>query len=351
MKYFDTKKSLPVLCSLLIAACSGGGGGGNKAPQSPIEKHAAVAPKTQKAAENPALAAQAPVVNKAVVAAPESIVSASVAPSPTAKPTTTSVTVKTETMSTQPEKAMEDRSERSLWKGECKSATICNNNGDASNDVTVYTLTLIENATPQYSTTDKLVSKTHKITLKLGNNKEKDYNFTLLGENDNPVGYYGYRHTIGNKPDAIQAEVLYAIDSQFESKQQHPQMKANYKKERGFIYAATHPTNHGTKNYGDVELVYDMGKISGKIYDSAFDKSRFKKPKIFNIETQNDTVVIKPLENLQGTIQPGDRAELKYIFADSQKGKADHKYIFGIAKGDSWAGVLSAEKLEDKTKQ
>ncbi len=54
------------------------------------------------------------------------------------------------------------------------------------------------------------------------------------------------------------------------------------------------------------------------------------------------------LEHLLGTIKKGDKANLNYILADSEKGKADHKYLFGNAKAETWIGVLAAEKSDEK---
>ncbi|HDR1341445.1 TPA: hypothetical protein QB402_001974, partial [Pasteurella multocida] len=44
----------------------------------------------------------------------------------------------------------------------------------------------------------------------------------------------------------------------------------------------------------------------------------------------------------------GDKTNLNYILADSEKGKDDHKYLFGSAKAETWIGVLAAEKSNEK---
>ncbi|WP_101776380.1 hypothetical protein [Pasteurella oralis] len=238
--------------------------------------------------------------------------------------------------------------QRAQWTGECHSASFCAPDAEPSSAVTVYDLTLKRNATPQNSTPDKLEKTERQIKLVLGDNKETEYQFTLLGSEDNEVGYYGYRNTVG-APDRRQVEVLYAVNSDFKSENQKPNFTANYKKERGFIYAPIDSSTNSIKNYGDVDLTYTEGKLSGSIYRPH--NGNYTKDKIFSIETSktSDAVIITPLENLQGTIRTGDKAVLNYLFANSTKQKQDHKYFFGSAKTETWTGVLAAEKQEPST--
>ncbi|MFD1805930.1 hypothetical protein ACFSAV_06000 [Pasteurella oralis] len=225
------------------------------------------------------------------------------------------------------------------WNGQCLSATFCTYINEPSDAITVYDLNLKENATPQNTTIDKLEKQEKKITLKLGSgNKNNEYEFTLLGEQNNQVGYYGYRNTVSNKPDSRQVEVLYAINNKFKSQDQKPKFTANYKKSKGFIYTSI-TENSNIKNYGDVDLAYNNGKLSGSIYHLN------SKEKIFSITTNNqNTTIITPVNDLQVTIKKDDKAELTYVFVDSGKNKGEHKYLLGAAKGETWTGVLAAEK-------
>lgn len=240
------------------------------------------------------------------------------------------------------------------WEGACEAKSICTAKNENKNRVTVYKLEYIENASLGTSTPDKYKKEEEHITLNLGDNSGGEYKFTLLGNDGNEVGYYGYRHNVDDNRAHKNVELLYAINTDFKSPDQSTQFKAYYKKEKGFIYAPisnTELSNNGLINYGDVNILYDNGSISGSIYRSENGNSReTNKEEIFKIEKSNHgSSTIEPvLENLLGTIKKGDKTNLNYVLVDSAKGNGDHQYLFGHAKADSWIGVLAAEKSDEK---
>ncbi|MGC6248727.1 hypothetical protein ACNO7P_09855 [Bisgaard Taxon 45] len=240
------------------------------------------------------------------------------------------------------------------WEGACEAKSICTANNENKNHVTVYKLEYVENADKHSGTPDKYTKQAEHITLNLGDNPGKEYKFTLLGTDSNEVGYYGYRYNVDDNRAHKNVELLYAINTDFKSADQSAQFKAYYRKEKGFIYAPisnAQLSNNGLINYGDVNILYDNGDISGSIYRSDNGNSReTNKEEIFKIEKSNHgSPTIEPIvEDLLGTIKKGDKAVLNYVLVDSAKGNGDHKYLFGTAKTDSWIGVLGAEKSDLK---
>ncbi|HDR1315798.1 hypothetical protein [Pasteurella multocida] len=263
---------------------------------------------------------------------------------------------------TKPQKSLENDnmamspppSTQEKWEGACEAKSVCAAKNENKNRVTVYKLEYIENASLGTSTPDKYKKEEEHITLNLGDNSGGEYKFTLLGSDSNEVGYYGYRHNVDDNRAHKNVELLYTINTDFKSPDQSTQFKAYYKKEKGFIYAPINNSDlvsNNLKGYGDVNIVYNNGNISGEIYRSSSGNiGQTNKETIFKIETKNgETPSIEPIEdNILGKIRRGDKANLNYIFADSEKGKADHKYLFGNAKAETWIGVLAAEKSDEK---
>ncbi|HDR1216877.1 hypothetical protein JQN96_00280 [Pasteurella multocida] len=321
--------------SCLLIACGGGGGGGgnggNNAPPpvQPIQP-APPAPQQPDAAPN----IPAPPKNQT----PDNGEKEVPPPAPPAN----------DNMGMSPPSAQEK------WEGACEAKSFCTAKNENKNHVTVYKLEYVENADKHSGTPDKYTKQEEHITLKLGDNAKEEYKFTLLGTEGNEVGYYGYRHNVDNNLTHKNVELLYAINTDFKSKTERPQLRAYYRKEKGFIYAPisnNHLSNNSLVNYGDVDLIYDEGKVSGSIYRSNNgDPSQLNKEKIFSIETKNnDKPSIEPIvDNLLGTIRRGDKAVLNYVLTDSEKGNGDHKYLFGNAKAETWIGVLAAEKSDEK---
>ncbi|MGC6378079.1 hypothetical protein ACNO7L_09785 [Bisgaard Taxon 45] len=240
------------------------------------------------------------------------------------------------------------------WEGDCKAKSICITNAESNQKVTVYTLQYVEGADKNSSTPDKYTKQEDRISLSLGDTSEEDYKFTLLGTDGNEVGYYGYRYNVDDGLAHKNVELLYAVNADFKNKTNPSQLKAYYRKEKGFIYAPisnAQLSNNGLINYGDVDLIYNEGKISGSIYRSNNGvPSELNKEEIFKVENQNsDNPSIEPIvDNLLGTIRQGDKTNLNYVLVDSTKGNGDHQYLFGSAKAETWIGVLSAEKSDLK---
>ncbi|HHW7447835.1 TPA: hypothetical protein ACU16Q_002105 [Pasteurella multocida] len=326
--------------SCLLIACGGGGGGGggsgnggNNAPPpvQPIQP-APPAPQQPDAAPN----IPAPPKNQAPDTGAEG--------------------------GTKPQKSLENDnmamspppSTQEKWEGACEAKSFCTAQNENKNHVTVYKLEYVENVDKLSSTPDKYTKQEEHITLKLGDNTKEEYKFTLLGTEGNDVGYYGYRHNVDNNLTHKNVELLYAINTDFKSIEQPAQFKAYYRKEKGFIYAPVSNnqlSNNNLVNYGDVDLIYDEGKVSGSIYRSNNgNPSQLNKEVIFKVENKNsDNPSIEPIvDDLLGTIRRGDKTVLNYVLANSAKGKSDHQYLFSHAKADSWIGVLAAEKSDEK---
>ncbi|HDR1869225.1 TPA: hypothetical protein QB624_002260 [Pasteurella multocida] len=324
--------------SCLLIACGGGGGGGgnggNNAPPpvQPIQP-APPAPQQPDAAPNIPAPPKNQAPDNGAKEAP---------PAPPAPPANDS-------MGMSPPPSTQEK-----WEGACEAKSFCIAKNENKNSVTVYKLEHVENADKHSGTPDKYTKKEEHITLKLKDTSGTEYKFTLLGSDGNEVGYYGYRHNIDDSRAHKNVELLYAINTDFKSADQSAQFKAYYRKEKGFIYAPisnTELSNNGLINYGDVNILYDNGSISGSIYRSENGNSReTNKEEIFKIEKGNHgSSTIEPvLENLLGTIKKGDKTNLNYVLVDSAKGNGDHQYLFGHAKADSWIGVLAAEKSDEK---
>ncbi|XWY19140.1 hypothetical protein ACNGTO_09115 [Bisgaard Taxon 45] len=239
------------------------------------------------------------------------------------------------------------------WEGACEAKSFCTTKNENKDHVTVYKLEYVENADKHSGTPDKYTKKEDHITLKLNETSGDEYKFTLLGTDGNEVGYYGYRYNVDDSLTHKNVELLYAVNADFKNKNQPSQLKAYYRKEKGFIYAPlsnAQLSNNGLINYGDVNILYDNGDISGSIYRSANGHiGKINREEIFKIKTNpGENPIIEPaLDKLLGSIDKHDKAELNYVLVDSTKGNGDHKYLFGSAKAETWIGVLAAEKLNE----
>ncbi|MFC1137840.1 hypothetical protein ACFGZQ_10695 [Pasteurella multocida] len=319
--------------SCLLIACGGGGGGsgngGNNAPP-PVQPIQPAPPAHQQPDAAPNI--PAPPKNQAPDTGAKE--------APPAPPANDSM-------------GMSPPSAQEKWEGACEAKSVCAAKNENKDRVTVYKLEYVENADKLSGTPDKYTKQAEHITLNLGDNPGKEYKFTLLGTDGNEVGYYGYRYNVDDSLTHKNVELLYAVNADFKNKNQPSQLKAYYRKEKGFIYAPisnAQLSNNGLINYGDVNILYDNGNISGSIYRSDNGNSReTNKEEIFKIEKSNHgSPTIEPvLEDLLGTIRKGDKTNLNYVLVDSTKGNGDHKYLFGSAKAETWIGVLAAEKLNE----
>ncbi|HEH9771543.1 TPA: hypothetical protein SIC81_001923 [Pasteurella multocida] len=345
MKYFDTKKSLPVLCSLLIVACSGGGGGGNNTPQSPIEKHAAVAPKTQKAAENPALAAQAPVVNKAVVAAPESIVSASVTALSTAKPDTignqpvTAIPAQSEAVKQVLSSQEEHNSIKPEWTGKEQTKYGARSWDHTPEKVPVFLL--IPNKNHKYAD-DKLLELTATdIDLTKGKvPSEGNFQFSLV----NSSVYSGYYL---NSQDKMTVDTHFVIAFDKNKEYTKKDITADFYSEDGFNYAVLVGKTDYLRQVGNVSLFYKNGSVSGEIIDKRNNEVLFRFKN--TIEKDPNLVQITPdKNNPHGLVSHGpDDMIMKMHFINGQNNEP-YKYVVGSGKAERFYGTLFATKHNEE---
>ncbi len=114
------------------------------------------------------------------------------------------------------------------WEGACEAKSVCAAKNENKDRVTVYKLEHVENADRNSSTPDKYKKEQEHITLKLKDNSGDEYKFTLLGSDNNEVGYYGYRHNIDDSRAHKNVELLYAVNTKFKSSDQSAQFKAYF---------------------------------------------------------------------------------------------------------------------------
>ncbi|XWY21247.1 hypothetical protein ACNGTP_08700 [Bisgaard Taxon 45] len=346
MKYFDTKKSLPVLCSLLIAACSGGGGGNNNVPHPPVEKRTVV-PK-QKAAEKPALsthteskpnlATPTTVVNKAVAAAPEPIMNASVTTYPTAK-LEKLTPPKEETVKQVLPAQEKHKSIAPEWTGTEQKQYRERSWNHSPEKVPVFKV--IPNEKYQYSHEKLFEIEPIEVNLTEKNlSKKNDFNFKLV---DDTI-YFGYYL---DSTDLIKTEYNYVIAFDKNKENIPEKLTAKYYSEKGFSYSVKTENNRGEyyPQAGDVYLSYTDGSIEGKIVDN-------NKHTVFNLKNSSDNnpnqiMFVPDKENKYGFTPKGsDNMIMDVHFVEDKNGEK-FKYIVGSGKADKYYGALFATKQEE----
>ncbi|HAS02333.1 MAG TPA: hypothetical protein DCR57_00785 [Pasteurella multocida] len=237
-----------------------------------------------------------------------------------------------------------------MWKTECISHESCNI--DASNplNMKVYSVQTQElfDYTEKTTETDKI------ITLNLKNNSGTGYNFTLLTSSQTPIGVYGYRMRADTNNNGRHYDFIYTINKEFENSNILSNFSAHYYKDGGFIYSPLKVSENSENKLikvGDVDLVYNKGKISGNIYDGT--EGADKTNPIFTITGSGNNIILESTKNMS-IITPREKGVITAHFIDSAKSANDYKYLLGSGQsypgGNNigWVGVLFAERQDKK---
>ncbi|MFD1805137.1 hypothetical protein ACFSAV_01890 [Pasteurella oralis] len=231
---------------------------------------------------------------------------------------------------------LNDETLQANWEaGACDSINNCYPNEEKPNSITIKSS---ENA-----------SEATTISLNFGENtdEQKNYKFTLLGENGTGAVYYGHRSDQHQQENEKLSEIVYGKNTDLINKNALPSTySAKYQKTNGFIYMPfLTDQNMPTPSYADIYLTYKNGKAEGKII-----KSNESDP-LFNINNASknvdntDTLTITPTNN-NPDLQSEDKAIFTIYFLNSAKEKNDRKYIAGSGSGNKWTGILVAEKQD-----
>ncbi|HHE3577342.1 hypothetical protein [Pasteurella multocida] len=346
MKYFDTKKSLPVLCSLLITACSGGGGGNNNVPHPPVEKRTVAT--TQQVAAKPtqpseSLVKRVPNNSENNPPSRESEKKASQTPPQTdsAKSTiqSTPAVIPDSTNSLTSKKEQIQMSPEWIGKEEKKYAQYSWEHTPESIPV----FKLIENN--QYKYVDDKYFTLEPINLNLTKEnqvKERSYQFSLL---DSGV-YYG--HYLSSN-DGIHPEYNFVIAFDKNREYTLKDITAEYYNSEGFNYAISDRMKGDyIWQVGDVRLFYTNGSVHGEIVEV----NDGSKTALFRFENTadrnpNQIVIVPERDNRHGLSPRGDRMIMDMHFINGSDGEK-YKYVVGHGNSDRYYGTLFATKKDKK---
>ncbi|WP_424409312.1 hypothetical protein [Pasteurella sp. PK-2025] len=194
------------------------------------------------------------------------------------------------------------------------------------------------------------------MELKLGENKEEgDYQFTLLGENQNGVAFYGYFNDsqITNKNTH---GLVYGRRNDLENKSIPTDFTATYAKNNGFVYVLSSQKNNKNDThharYADISISYSNGHATGVVKESNNHTVLFDITSTNKYENKNEknTLLITPTDKAKD-IPNDDKATFYVHILDSSKTTNDHKYIVGSGSASTWYGAFIAEKTSDKASQ
>lgn len=192
------------------------------------------------------------------------------------------------------------------------------------------------------------------ISLQLGENKQDNYEFTLLGKNEERSLYYG--HLLHNVPFQGKTIKIYQMfhginQNQINREQIPSNFNAQYKKDKGFLYSIFSTrsdietkTHIPLPQYADISITYENGKATGQVT-----KTNDKNTTLFNITdnggSMSDYKLTVTPTGKDSNIQSSDKAQFEVYFLDSTT-KGDRKYITGSGSSTSkkWGGVFAAEK-------
>ncbi|MDC4235501.1 hypothetical protein [Pasteurella multocida] len=172
---------------------------------------------------------------------------------------------------------------------------------------------------------------------------------TAQNENRNHVTVYGYRMRADTNNNGRHYDFIYTINKEFENSNILSNFSAHYYKDGGFIYSPLKVSENSENKLikvGDVDLVYNKGKISGNIYDGT--EGADKTNPIFTITGSGNNIILESTKNMS-IITPREKGVITAHFIDSAKSANDYKYLLGSGQsypgGNNigWVGVLFAE--------
>ena len=203
------------------------------------------------------------------------------------------------------------------------------------NDIIIYEITPTKENLEGINTARQFNSQKIHITLaEAQNGSGKGYQFYALGDS----GYYGYRQALENDGNSIYNDYIYAVNEKRVAQDVPAGMTATYSSQNGFVYGpaeAAQTDLNRIYGVGSVEIKFDNGQASGAVVDGKYP--------IFRIDGDVTALRFESTHYLNN-VNFGDIATLNPKFINSSDEQNDLKYITGVAKGETWAGVLGAEK-------
>ncbi|MGC6360330.1 hypothetical protein ACNO7O_09985 [Bisgaard Taxon 45] len=347
MKYFDTKKSLPVLCSLLITACSGGGGGNNNVPHPPVEKRTVVAPQANTKSEPTKPAATTspvvPVKESALFHSPNTAPKQNQIPSPqttfdSPSPLDNIPIVKPATTSVQSLASHKERtSTLPVWTGTVQKKYSEGSWNHSPEKVPVFLI--IPNENHRY-TDDKLFQLTAKDIDLTKNNTSQEGNFQFsLADSSVYSGYYL------DSQDNIQVNNNFVIAFDKNKEYTKKDITANFYNENGFNYAVLVGKTDYLRQVGDVRLFYQNGRVSGEIVDKRNNEVLFRFKDTLE-KDPNMIQIVPDRDNPHGLVSHGpDNMFMKMHFINGKDGEP-YKYVVGSGKAERYYGTLFATKKD-----
>lgn len=218
------------------------------------------------------------------------------------------------------------------------SPTVINEN---RNNVEIYDLVLTKEQNDSKPIYDQNKSKQTTIALHTegkNSNEKLDYSFDLVDGNI----YYGYYL----KPEADYKNSYltysYAFDKSIEDNRSLANYSAKYSQHGGFSYSVKIKNDY-IQQFGDVDLIYTNGRISGEITNP---HSSEVNNKIFDLEGKERELIIRPNKDNEYKLSSngGDNMSMQlHLINSNQK-----EYIIGAGKAENYYGVLFAEKKENE---
>ncbi|MFK3559167.1 hypothetical protein [Pasteurella multocida] len=319
MKYFDTKKSLPVLCSLLITACSGGGGGNNNVPHPPVEKRTVVTPQTQKVTEK-----QIPSADTAKYLEPQKEAPLEKVPMNNVDsiPSVTPV------------------QKDSQWYGRRQGeygSHVWNHHPEK-----VPVFDIIPNENHIYVDDKNFDVKPVDVDLTRGP-YYGDFHFQLDDGYEDTRVYSGY-YLSSDDNMRTKANYVFAFDKTKEYTEKN--ITAKFYNEKGFHYSVRDDRYNFIQQVGTVNMVYKDGSVSGEITTLVG-----RKP-LFNFKNSSDKdpneIMVSPHKNNpHGLVSHGpDDMFMNVHFINGENGE-QHKYVVGSGRGERFYGTLFATQKEE----
>lgn len=218
------------------------------------------------------------------------------------------------------------------------SPTVINEN---RNNVEIYDLVLTKEQNDSKPIYDQNKSKQTTIALHTegkNSNEKRDYSFDLVNGNI----YYGYYL----KPEADYKNSYltysYAFDKSIENNDSLANYSAKYSQHGGFSFSVKIGNDY-IQQFGDVDLIYTNGRISGEITNP---HSSEVNNKIFDLEGKERELIIRPNKDNEYKLSSngGDNMSMQlHLINSNQK-----EYIIGAGKAENYYGVLFAEKKENE---
>lgn len=358
MKKSIIKTSAFIGLSSLLVACGGGGGGAGNATTDnaaqPINPQVQAQPQTQ--SQNPPKASEKTEIAPKAEAVPEGNKK-----NPAQPPAVVVVPPKAEKQSEARENVqLPGRNKRDVeassntWSGQCVSQEYCGINATNPLTLDIYDVKTTDISHRGLSSSESTSETAKTLTLTYQNNKGDNYDFILLGSQEAPIAYYGYRERANNGNTGRHYDFLYLSKDNLTRSDIPDNFSAVYSKNGGFIYAPislSSISDNKNRKRGNVHITYHNGNVTGYVYNG--DTYSDQTNSLFNITGQGANLIVESTENISEsgtTISPHQKGAITARFIDSEKDKNDYKYLIGTGKSDGdggktgWVGVLFAEK-------